>query len=362
MVTFPARVRTALVFLLAISAVEAGSARALPVEQTPAVRAEFIHRFLAPDDVPLVSYRAFRHLAASTRGGKMRASIDAWTTLDPTGGFTFEVTASEGSGLIQKRVLIAALEAERDAVKATDRGQSALTPANYDFLDITAEDGRLVKMDVKPKRKHVMLIDGALFIEADSADLVRIEGDLSKRPSFWTRRVRVVREYDRVGGVHVPVSMTSTADVLIVGASTFSMTYRYAENQRKADPREVAQAFKRAFAARLKPRTTTHTLRIQPIQHARIGNRLAHVLEPADPRDDALDAHAEAAVRHRAVAAQIEIPLERFLRQVVLLDPLQQQIEIGEALAAADDLAVAFGRQHVDARAPAPARSGSGFM
>jgi hypothetical protein len=236
MVTLPARVRIALVSLLALTGVQAGSARGLSVEQTPAVRAEFIGRFLAPDDVPLVSYRAFRHLTASTRGGKMHASIDAWTMLDPTGGFTFEVTASDGSGLIQKRVLIAALEAERDAVKATDRGQSALTPANYDFLEISPEDGRLVKMDVRPKRKHVMLIDGALFIEADSADLVRVEGELSKRPSFWTRRVRVVREYDRVGGVHVPVSMTSTADVLIVGASTFSMTYRYAEINGKPVP------------------------------------------------------------------------------------------------------------------------------
>jgi hypothetical protein len=81
-----------------------------------------------------------------------------------------------------------------------------------------------------------MLIDGALFIEADSADLVRLEGELSKRPSFWTRRVRVVREYNRVGGVHVPVSMSSTADVLIVGASTFSMTYRYAEINGKQIP------------------------------------------------------------------------------------------------------------------------------
>ena len=69
----------------------------------------------------------------------------------------------------------------------------------------------------------------------------------------------------------------------------------------------------------------------------------------ADPGDDALDAHAEAAVRHGAVAAQVEVPLERLLRQVVLLDPLQQQIVVVEALAAADDLAVAFGREHVDA-------------
>ena len=126
-------------------------------------------------------------------------------------------------------MLVAALDAERDAVKATDRDQSALTPANYDFLDISPEDAGVVKMDVRPKRKNVMLVNGALFIEAESADLVRVDGELSKRPSFWTRRVHVTREYERLEGVHVPVSMSSTADVLIVGASTFSMTYRYTE-------------------------------------------------------------------------------------------------------------------------------------
>jgi hypothetical protein len=45
----------------------------------------------------------------------------------------------------------------------------------------------------------------------------------------------------------------------------------------------------------------------------------------------------------------------------VLLDALQQQVEIGEALAAADDLAVAFRREHVDAERELGA-SGSGFM
>lgn len=236
MVTFPGRRRIGFVCLLAIASVPAVSARSLPVQLSPADRGEFIDRFLAPDDVPLVSYRAFRHLTASTRGGKMHASIDAWTTLDPVRGFTYEIVSMEGSGLIQRKVLIAALNAEQEAVKASDRAQSALTPANYDFLAISSEDARLVKMDVRPKRKHVMLVEGALFIEADSADLVRIEGELSKRPSFWTRRVRVVREYDRVEGVHVPVSMSSTADVLIVGASTFSMTYRYAEINGKQIP------------------------------------------------------------------------------------------------------------------------------
>ena len=231
------RVRTALVVLLAIVCRPAGSARALPVEQTAAVRAEFIDRFLAPDEPPLVSYRAFRHLAASTRGGKMRASIDAWTTLDPVRGFTFESHGQRRLGAYpgQSAHRGARSRARRRQGRRT-AAQSALTPANYDFLDISPEDGRLVKMDVRPKRKHVMLVNGALFIEAESADLVRVEGELSKRPSFWTRRVRVVREYDRVEGVHVPVSMSSTADVLIVGASTFSMTYRYAEINGKPIP------------------------------------------------------------------------------------------------------------------------------
>ena len=222
--------------LAAVAAVQAGAARVLSGQMPLPVRSEFIDRFLAPEQTPLVSYKAVRHLTASTRGGKMSASLDAWTSLDPIRGFTYEITKREGSALIQNRVLVAALEAEENAVKATDRDQSALTPANYEFLDINQETARLVKMDVRPRRKHVMLVNGALILEADSADLVRIDGDLSKRPSFWTRRVHVVREYERLEGVHVPVSMSSTADVLIVGSSMFSMTYRYTEINGKAIP------------------------------------------------------------------------------------------------------------------------------
>jgi hypothetical protein len=193
-----------------------------------------LQRFFAPDAPPLVSYRAFRHMTASTRGGKMTASLDAWTTLDPKKGFTYEITASEGSGIIVTHVLVKALEAEQDAVQSANRAQSALTPANYEFLDMMPEGANLVSVKVKPRRSHVMLINGHVVIESDSADLVRVEGELSKRPSFWTRRVHVVREYDRIGGVHVPISMKSTADVLIVGQSTFAMDYKYSEINGKA--------------------------------------------------------------------------------------------------------------------------------
>src|SRR6266568_2552554 len=52
-------------------------------------------------------------------------------------------------------------------------------------------------------------------------------------------------------------------------------------------------------------------------------------------------------MRHAAIAAQIEIPLERFFREVMFVQALHQQVVIVNALTAAADFAVAFGRKHV---------------
>jgi hypothetical protein len=73
-----------------------------------------------------------------------------------------------------------------------------------------------------------MLISGAAFVRREDADLVTIQGVLSKRPSFWTRKVQVTRHYARIDGVRVPIDVQLNADVLLVGDSTFAMTYQYA--------------------------------------------------------------------------------------------------------------------------------------
>ena len=64
------------------------------------------------------------------------------------------------------------------------------------------------------------------------------------------------------------------------------------------------------------------------MEQARVGNRLAHVGEPTHPGDEALEPHAEAAVREAAVLAHVEVPLERLLGQLVFLDAVQQQIVV----------------------------------
>src|SRR5215210_3114337 len=99
---------------------------------------------------------------------------------------------------------------------------------------------------------------------------------------------------------------------------------------------------------------TYHSSLITPsgsesVEHPRERDGLADVLDAAHPCDAALDAHAEARVRDAAVAAQVEIPLERLARQVVFLELFFEEFERGGALAAADDLAVALGREDVHA-------------
>src|SRR5512146_1720094 len=83
-----------------------------------------------------------------------------------------------------------------------------------------------------------------------------------------------------------------------------------------------------------------HFSRVYSVQHARERNRLAHVLQPADPRHRTLDSHAEAGMRHPAVLPQVEIPFEGLFWQVVFMNSFEQGIVAAHTLRAANDLAI----------------------
>jgi hypothetical protein len=202
-------------------------ARAIEPSGAAADPARSVQQFLTANDTPLVSYRAYRVLEAETRGGRMRARLCACTELDPFGAFRYTIVEQSGSDIIRRWVLHAALDAERTMRENGEIAKGELTTANYDFGDDSAPSGGLVRVALRPKRQDTLLVAGSMLLTLTDADLVRVEGLLSKRPSFWTRRVDVVRQYSRIDGVRVPVNMSSTAQVLLVGPSKFSMSYEY---------------------------------------------------------------------------------------------------------------------------------------
>jgi hypothetical protein len=219
--------KTLVAFACALCACASITGRAAAPTSAPTPATAVIDRFLSSGKPGLTSFKARRVLTASTLGGRMRASLEAWTFLDANGTFRFDVVAEEGSALVRERVLVAALETEQRSRNGRGAGQAELTPANYEFaLDRATGDG-LVVIRLVPRRRTPMLLDGTVTVRQLDGDVVRIDGSPSESPSWWTRHVDITRRYARIAGVRVPVEMSSRADVRVAGDATFSMKYDY---------------------------------------------------------------------------------------------------------------------------------------
>jgi hypothetical protein len=152
--------------------------------------------------------------------------MEAVTEVLPRRGFTFAIVSQGGSGLIRGRVLKPALEAEAAAI-AADPAKAALSTQNYEItLAGETEDG-LIKLALKARRSDRLLVNGFVFVTPGDARLVRVEGQLSKNPSFWTTRVHITRRYELINGHNMPVLVESTAQLRFFGASSFRMAIRY---------------------------------------------------------------------------------------------------------------------------------------
>ena len=187
---------------------------------------DVLQRFLALDDPTPTQFRALRHLDARNEKFDKSAWMDVWTEADAS-GFHYQVACEDGSDTIRSKVFRASLDLERRMWAAGEPDGGALTPENYEFEDRGAQSDGLLSLGVKPRRKGLLMVDGSIFLNPEDGDLVRMEGQLTKTPSFWTRRVEIVRWYQRIAGVRMPTALESVANVRIAGQSTFRMTYEY---------------------------------------------------------------------------------------------------------------------------------------
>jgi hypothetical protein len=124
------------------------------------------------------------------------------------------------------KVLRPMLAREQEMVNKGDGHKSELTADNYEFTEAGRDDNGARVVQIKPRRSDPLLVDGRAVLN-DGGDLVRVEGKLSKNPSFWTSLVNIVRRYARIGGVRVPVATETTAKVKFVGTAQLEVLYDY---------------------------------------------------------------------------------------------------------------------------------------
>ena len=239
------------VLVAAVVGGAAGYVRASEPGRVPVVSL-VLQRFLSAKDDSPVRYRALRHMEATCQHFTSDAWMDVWTEVDAKGSMQYQIVGEGGSDYIRSKVFRAVLELEQKAVNSSVPNRAGITPENYVFEHGSSADD-LASVLIKPRRKELLLVDGSIFLRPADGELVRIEGRLAKTPSFWVRRVDVVRHYQRFGGISMPVGVDSVANLLIAGRSTFRMSYDYesVNGQSVGNPQPKAIASSSAVSANL---------------------------------------------------------------------------------------------------------------
>jgi hypothetical protein len=193
-----------------------------------ATRAEagMVERFINHIERGPIPYQAVRRLEASSSKLNESAWMEAFTEYSREGGFQYRVLSHGGSERILNRALKGVLDSEKENIGEWRKG--ALTRENYHMIFESRTADGLLGVQLNPRRRDSRLLDGVAWLTSQSGALVRLEGRLSKSPSFWVRWVSVTRKYAPIHGTMMPAAVESTADVKIAGMSTFSMVYRYA--------------------------------------------------------------------------------------------------------------------------------------
>ena len=226
--------------LFALSVIPAVAVIAPRVQATvPDAADNSIQQFLAQNDAQ-PAYRAIRRLEA--RSGDKHGWLEAVTDYSAETGFVYEITAEGGSGVIRTKVLRAVLQGEREVISQGDSARSSLARENYTFQPNGVDREGLANVLLSPRRKEPVLVAGTMFLQPSDGNLVRLEGRLAKSPSFWVKNVDIIRKYERIAGVVMPVVLESKAQVRMLGESaTLRMTYAYSEIDGRSVGSQVAE-------------------------------------------------------------------------------------------------------------------------
>jgi hypothetical protein len=183
----------------------------------------------ALQETPVKSYRAFRRMHAASEKFNQEGWVDCWTSFDDS-GFRYEIVSERGSDYIREKVLKTLLRREQELIAGGNANRADINEVNYEFADGEAMQpgtgGERVVL-LKPKRKDVLLVVGKMVLNNEGTELLRVEGRLSKNPSFWTNLVDVVREFARLDGVRVPISTETVAKIKFAGTSRMDVRYDY---------------------------------------------------------------------------------------------------------------------------------------
>src|SRR5258706_685985 len=179
-------------------------------------------------DAEFRGYTAARRYVLENLKHRKRAEMVVRVDCLDNGSKQFQTVSATGWAMARNHVFPKLLESEREASVPGARERSRITSANYSFEMIGREDVNqraAYVIAIFPKTQNKYLVRGKIWIDAGELAIVRIEGKPAKNPSFWTKSVQFVHNYQKSGSVWVPVSDRSVTDARFVGSTELTIEY-----------------------------------------------------------------------------------------------------------------------------------------
>jgi len=170
------------------------------------------------------TYRLEYHGFPSSRTAEMVVDV----TYTAPGTKEFNIRSENGSKLLIERVFKRMLQSEKEANTEENQRGVALNPENYSFTMVGQEktsDGFVYILSVEPRTQNKLLYRGRIWVDARDFAVMRMQGEPSKNPSFWTKETQIEQVYGKVGDFWLPRSNRSTTTVRLGGRALFTIDY-----------------------------------------------------------------------------------------------------------------------------------------
>lgn len=145
-------------------------------------------------------------------------------------GKDYEILSQSGSSLVQKFVFQPLLGNEKTINDLPKVTQSWFSSANYEMhlkpgVTRTIDGRTCLAFAIKPRHKAPNMIDGTLWVDANSHTLAEVEGTASKSPSVFAGTTRMMRRYTNMQGYAMATHARAESSSMLFGLTVVTIDY-----------------------------------------------------------------------------------------------------------------------------------------
>lgn len=189
-----------------------------------------IDRSVLHRDDGVLDYSVTEHYTVFRNGDDAHpaAEMSVETTYTKNAGKSYQILSESGPALLRREVLERALENEKSLNAPPNRAHELIISANYEMAvtGMEAVNGRnCFVVAIVPRQRAAYLFKGRIWVDAQSEDIVRLEGVATKSASVVTGPAQVVRSYAEVDGFPMATHASATVSSWLLGPTRVEIEY-----------------------------------------------------------------------------------------------------------------------------------------